>query len=285
MSIMIRVLSVAALSMVIASLPAVALAQVDQEVLARTILGDDAYAAQVAVGRVQAVMESEGIGPELRAALVTVLERQNEVYFNYKKVFASGVLDGIDDPADYPPEMGEFWGEGYFHLFMTVIALRDPQAIPALVGALGEGPRVAEALAELGEEAAPALLSVAEGGAREEIQAAGAMRALTLLVKDPKAQPISQSILERTRRLAREQLSEKTEYPDVNYHSPSGQSYRLQGAVTLALALEDPFLRELVSDLARDPAAVRRLGVEDSGVLAGVQRHAAEALARPPRRR
>jgi hypothetical protein len=240
MSIMIRVLSVAALSVVIASLPAVALAQVDQQALARSILGDDAYAAQVAVGRVEAVMESQGIGPELRAALITVLERQNEAYLTYKEMMASGVVDGIEDRTKFPLEMQEFWGEGYFHLFMTVIALRDPQAIPALAGVLGEGPGVARALAEFGEEAAPALLSVAEGGAREEIQAAGAMRALTIMVEDPKGQPLSRSTLERMRRLARDQLAGKTEYPQVIYFSPSGQSYRLQQAVTLALALDDP---------------------------------------------
>ena len=285
MSIMIRVLSVAALSMVIASLPAVALAQVDQDVLARTILGDDAYAAQVAVGRVQAVMQSEGIGPELRAALITVLERQNEVYFNYKKVFASGVLNGIDDPADYPPEMGEFWGEGYFHLFMTVIALREPQAIPALVGALGEGPRVAEALAEFGEEAAPALLGVAEGGAREESQAIFAMRALTLMAEDPKGQRLSRSTLERMRRLVREQLTTETQYPSMILSGSNLKAMRAEAAISLALTLGDPSLREVVHSLARDSESVRRLGVEDAANMERIQRHAAEALARPPRRR
>ena len=52
-----------------------------------------------------------------------------------------------------------------------------------------------------------------------------------------------------------------------------------------ALALDDPPLRELVTSLARNPEAVRRLGVQGSALVDRVQRNAAEAPARPPRRR
>jgi len=285
MSALIRIVWVVGLTLAVASPLSQARAQVDQHALARNLLGEDGDAALAAMHEAAMTLKAPEMGPELRAALITVLERQNKTFLTYKRMMASGVVDGIEDPTEFPPEMQEFWGEGYFFLIETVISLRDPLAIPALVGAVGNANVVHLALAEFGENAAPALLSIAEGGAEEESQATMAIRALTLIVKDPKAQPISQNILERTRRLAREQLTTQTQYPSMIRSFSNLRAMRVEAAISLALRLGDPSLREVVLSLARDPESVRRLGVRDAANMELIQRHAAEALARPPRRR
>ncbi len=285
MSALIRIVWFVALTWVLAAPLSPARAQMDQQALARTILGSDQRAAKLALDEATRALAPAEMGPELRAALIAVLERQNEVYLTYTKMMASGVVDGIEDPNEFPPAMQEFWREGYIFLVEAVIALRDPLAIPALAGAVGHGDRVARALAEFGEEAAPALLSVAEGGAREEDQAIFAMRALTLMVEDPKGQRLSRSTLDRMRRLVREQLTTETQYPSMIRSWSNLRAIRAEAAISLALTLGDPSLREVVHSLARDSESVRRLGVEDAANMERIQRHAAEALARPPRRR
>jgi len=144
------------------------------------------------------------------------------------------------------------------------------------------------AVAAFGEEAAPELLRLAEkGDSWWYSQVTDLLKTLIVMIEEPHGPPLSRATLERTRRLAREQLTNGPDYPEMVIVSSLDRVSILQEATSLALALalDDPPLRELVASLARDPEAVRRLGVQDSSAVEGVQRHAAEALARPPGRR
>jgi hypothetical protein len=286
-----------AVTLIAAALPTGALAQVDQQALARTILGGDRQAAVAAVHETTTRLPAEEVGPALREALIAALERQNRIYEAILRNAAA--RPQVHQPPLSEAEsaraweesnrrFGEFWREDYGTLISAVIAMRDPQAIPALVGAAGQGHSVAAALAGFGEEAAPALLSVAEGKAWSQFQAAMAMRALVLMIEERRGGPLSQATLERIKRLVQEQLTTGTRYPSAferAFPKPMRSPYIVTYASSLALALDDPPLRDMVTSLARDPEAVRRLGIERPREIEQVQRHAAEALARPPRRR
>jgi len=140
-------------------------------------------------------------------------------------------------------------------------------------------------LVEFGEEAAPSVLLIAEAEAWRRSQVAGALAVLARMIEEPRGPPLFPGTVARTRQLVRAQLTTGVDYPEMLIDLPFQRASGLREATSLALALEDPSLRELVASLARDPDAVRRLGVQDSALVDQVQRHAAEALARPPRRR
>jgi len=122
-----------AVMLLVAASPAVALAQVDQQALARAIVGDDRRAAQDAFDEATRALAPEEMGPELRAALIAALERQNQVYRATAEASTAREVSGFS-----PPELDrlgrEFWGEGYGFLVETVIGLQDREAIPALAG-------------------------------------------------------------------------------------------------------------------------------------------------------
>jgi hypothetical protein len=274
-----RIILLLTLTLVVGAFPAVALAQLDQQALARTILGDDGRAAQEALHEATRALAPAEMGPELRAALISALERENSRYHGALRATFTG-------DSDHARELYEaFWGEDYLFLIEAVGALRDSKAIPALVTALGTGWMTIHAVAAFGEEAAHEVLSLAEGGAWWSSQVTEAQDALVLMIDKPQGPPLSRATVERTKRLVREQLTNGPDYHGMVRTSSLDRVSILQGAMSLALALDDPPLRELVASLARDPEAVRRLGVEDSSAVERVQRHAAEALARPPRRR
>jgi hypothetical protein len=266
------VLSLAIL-LVLASLPSGVQAQADQQALARQILEGDDRAASDAVGHAERMTrEGEEVGPELRAALITALERQNRAYRKHSEMQHARRRDPEIERA--------FWGEGYIILTRAVVRLRHPETIEALAGALTIGGPPARVLAEFGEEAAPVLLDIAEGEAWEQAQAMAAMISLRLMIEEPKGAPLSASTLERIRRLARAQLSGNVEYPEA--FDMARNHVRIPAAISLALALDDPSLGELVRALAREPEAIRRLGIEDPAAIENVQRHAAQELARRP---
>jgi hypothetical protein len=275
-----------ALVLVTAALPSGGRAQVDQQALARAIVGDDRRAAQEALDEATRALAPEEMGPELRAALIAALERQNQVYRATAEAAIAWEATGFSPPK--LDRLGrEFWGEGYMFLQATVASLRDREAVPALTGALlGNWDPLARVLAGFGEDAAPSILLIAEGEAWHRWQVEGALAVLTRMIEDPTGPPLSEATRARVRRLVRAQLTTGVESPGmIAGDFPRQRASSLREATSLALALGDPPLRELVASLARDPEAVRRLGVQDSSLVDQVQRHAAEALARPPRRR
>jgi hypothetical protein len=257
--------------------PPIAAAQTDHQALAQQILEGDDRAANHAVALAERLLrEGEEVGPELRAALITALKRQNRAYRDHVGMIHAGRRDPEIERA--------FWGEGYISLTEAVIMLRHPETIEALAGALTIGEPPARYLAKFGEEAAPVLLAIAEGEAWEQAQAMAAIRALRLMIDEPHGAPLSPSTLVRIRRLAREQLSGKVAYPAAVDTIRSRDDARIRAAISLALALDDPSLREFVQAIAKEPAAVRRLGIEASAEIANIQSSAARELAERPRR-
>ena len=279
-----RIILLLTLTLVVSASPAVALAQVDQQALARAIAGDDRRAAQEAFDEATRALAPEEMGPELRAALIAALERQNEAY--QASMETATTREALSPrPSTINRSRLVFWGEGYGFVIEAVAALRDPQAIPALVGALGTGWTATRAVAAFGEEAGSLVLSLAEGGDLRADQMTSAMSTLSLMIQEPQGPPLSLRTKERARRLVEQKLASGPDHPGFGPDTSALQDFVLQQAISLAIALDDPPLRELVTSLARDPDAVRRLGVEDSSAVERVQRHAAEALAKPPRRR
>jgi hypothetical protein len=271
-----------ALTLMAIALSSGAEAQVDQQALARQILAEDRATARGAFYQVRRTLAPEEMGPELRSALITVLERQNRIY--REDFEAASAHEGLPPSAlQHRPEL--FWGMGFADLLETVFALGEPKAIPALADALvGFWWVTYPGLTRLGELAAPALLDIAEGGAWHRSQVRRALAVLTLMIEEPTGPPLSQATLQRVDQIARKQLTTGPTYPSVLADFPLGRRSQLQAAISLALSLDDPSLRELVQALAREPEAVRRLGIDDPAAMENVQRHAAQELARRPSR-
>jgi hypothetical protein len=89
-------------------LPSVAASQTDQQALARQILEGDDRAANYAVARAERMLrEGEEVGPELRSALITPLERQNRAYRDHVGIIHAGRRDP-EIEARYPLECAIF---------------------------------------------------------------------------------------------------------------------------------------------------------------------------------
>ncbi len=91
-------------------------------------------------------MADRSDGPELRTALITVLELQNRAYRKHSEMQHARRRD--------PEVERAFWGEGYIGLADAVVRLRHPETTKALAGALTIGEPPARYLAKFGEEAA-----------------------------------------------------------------------------------------------------------------------------------
>ena len=225
-----RIIMLLAVIFVLAAHPSHTTAQVDQQSLARTILGDDGRAAQEALDEATRALTPEEMGPELRAALIAVLERQGSLYHAAVRASMTGHSDRAEELY------GKFWGENYLFLIRTVGALRDPAAVPALVGAIDTGMNAVRAVAAFGEEAAAEVLRVAEGEAWWAAQVWGAWRTLILMIDEPQGPPLSQGTFERVRRLVRGHLTTGLADPEAMGHTPLSRAGILQEAASLALA-------------------------------------------------
>jgi hypothetical protein len=272
-----------ALMLMAFAFPAGAQTPVDQQALARQILAEDRTTARDAFYELRKSLTPEKMGPELRTALITVVERQNRIFREAAE--ASRAYAGLPPSAlQHRPE--RFWGMGFMDLLETVIALGDPKAIPALADALvqvGFSRVLHPGLARFGEIAAPSVLAIAEGESWHPYHVGEALAVLTLMIEQPTGPPLSEATIQRTRRLVKEQLMTGTTYQssNANFHHP--RVFQLQEAISLALALDDPALRELVQSFTREPETIRRLGIE-SGAVERIQNHAIQELAKRPRR-
>src|SRR5438105_2808411 len=121
---------------------------IDQSEVARRLLTGDAVERGRALTRVRQI-GPEKVNPQLRAALITALERENALVAQVRARRAAGeVVPDLENPE---------LAAGLAHV---VSAFRDLRAIPGLVGALGTSPPASSALAEFGEQAAPAVVSL-----------------------------------------------------------------------------------------------------------------------------
>jgi hypothetical protein len=237
---------------------AVAHAQVDQSALAAQIRRANAKERSRALEQVR-LLGPESTGPELRAALIAALEQEGQLRGRrYHADLRGDRLEPLEDP------------EFVFRLSRVVAALRDPQAIPALTGALGSGAPVRRALVAFGEEAVPALVAAVGSPESIEYVVDDALIALRLMVEGAGPQPLSAGALTEVRRVAKLRLTGKQYFTT------------LWDAIDLAVALDDPELTQIVRSLASDRDAVIARGIEDPELIQETQRLAAERLAGVP---
>lgn len=228
-------------------------AQVDQHSLAQQIFGGNVEDQGRAVWAAM-TLGPQRTGPELRAALITLLERNNRIVNEVAK--QNVALDAFVDP------------EFVAHVAHAVAQLEDPQAIPALAGALGSGSTlVPDALADFGEQAAAAVLrAVTDPETRYEAVSDGLL-SLRFMVEGRGARPLSAGTLSEIRRVAKQRLTGKQD------------AATLWKAIDLAVVLGDPELRRIVESLAADRGEILARGIEHSGLIEYTQRLAAGRLA------
>jgi len=230
----------------------------DQSEVARRLLTGDVSERAGALGRVRQI-GPEKVNPQLRAALITALERENALVAQFRARRAAG---------EVVPRLGN--GELLAGLAFVVSAFRDPRAIPGLAGAHGYSPAASAALADFGEPAAPAVLAVLATTTNTSV-ADDALRTLRFMAEGVGRQPLTDGTRDRIRRAAKRRLTE-----------PQKSITTIWGAIDLAVALEDPELRGIVQSLASDRSAVVRLRKTDRDLVDRTQRVAAERLAGVP---
>lgn len=238
--------------------PTTVQAQVDQRALAQQILSGSARERSGAVEAARA-LGPQNTGPDLRAALIAALEREGQV--ESQRYYAD-----LRGEALEPPEVPEL----IFRLSAVVAELRDPAAIPALVGVLGTGSTVTNALVAFGEEAIPAILAAVRSQETTHHVVDGALIALRFMVEGAGPHPLSAATLNEIRSAAKQRLTGKQVFTTV---------WR---AIDLAVALKDPDLRRIVKSLATDRKEVIARGIEDSETIEETQRRAADRLAGVP---
>lgn len=233
-------------------------AQVDQQTLARQILSADRGEQSRALSAAWA-LGPQNTGPELRAALITLLDRNNRIVAEAAK--RDEVLENLINP------------EFVAHVAHVVSQLQDSQAIPALAGALGSGSTlIRDALADFGEQAAPAVLQVVTSPETPDDEIREGLLTLRFMVEGPGARPLSAGTRDAIRRAAKQRLAGK------QYFTVLGR------AIDLAVSLRDPELRRIVEALAANPDSVAARGIDDPELVELVQRQAASRLVGGPSR-
>lgn len=245
--------------------PAAMVAQETQRALADRILAGPIDERHSAVQEARA-LGPENTGPALRAALFAALEREARI---------AAERYARDERGE---EIGNHPSPGLAsRLTEVIVELRDPEAIPVLAASLATGATAGMwALADFGEEAAPALLEVARSEDSRPRQVDWTLIALRTMVEERGVRPLSDRTLRRIRDVAMQRLMEQ--------HSGAGLT--LRRAIDLAVVLDDGQLRRIVERLASDPAEVRARGLSDPDVIERVQKRARDGLAGvPPRPR
>jgi len=158
----------------------------------------------------------------------------------------------------------------------VVAPLKDPQAIPALVDtfSIGSSSTVVDALADFGEEAAPALLAGVMSPQSHYNAVNDGLMTLRMMVEDAGTHPLSAGTLGEIRRVAEHFLTAPERPPSIGT--------TLWSAIDLAAVLKHPGLRQIVGALASDPKEVIARGVTDPGDIARTQKWAADRLAGVP---
>jgi hypothetical protein len=221
-------------------------AQETQRTLASQVMGHDLRAAAEAVSLSETIEPSQ-VGPELRAALISHLERLNNPTPELESVRHS---------------------EHYLRAAVAVARLRDPNSMPALLAAIGTGNSVSAALVSFGADAVPGILEVVGNPESSNEDIYGSLFSLTRIVENASRTPLPDEMLARIRRVAEARLV-------VEQHAVD-----LMRAIDLAIALGDEELSEVIRALASDPDQVRARGIDDPRRIARVQRYATEALSR-----
>ena len=231
--------------------------QPDQIAIARETLSADRQVRNRAV-RAAAAIAPANVNQTLRTALITLLAQQNETV---QEAIGRGItLDTLEDP------------EFISAVARIVAGLNDDQAIPVLAGALGMG-NVNRALADFGEKAVPFVVDVVTSKSAHYSAVDDGLRVLRLIVEGKRPRPLSGSTMAAIRQAAQQRLTGEQYFTTV------------WNAIDLAIALNDPKLREIVQSLASDPNEIVARGITDINDLRLIemtQKRAAERLAGVP---
>lgn len=231
-------------------------AQGDQAALARRLIQGDAMERGRALEAAQA-LGAKNTGPELRAALITLLERNNRIVV--QAATRKQALATLEDP------------EFIAHVAHVVSQLEEPQAIPALAGALGTGSTlVPDALADFGDRAVPAVLAVVIAPESRYSAVDDGLITLRFLVEGAGSRSLSAGALDQIRSAAKQHLT-GTQYFTT-----------LWRAIDLAVALKDPDLRRIVASLASDTSEVIARGVTARALIDRTQQQASQRLSGSP---
>lgn len=222
---------------------------VSQSELARRVVHGEAHERIRAFGLIRG-MKAQEINEPLRAALITMLEREGTLNTQERR--------GETDLMDGPEMIGELAG--------LVAEFRDPRSIPALAGALGTSPRAIHALADFGEAAAPAVLDVVKRADDAGVLMDGLV-GLRFMAEGVRERPLTPRTLSGLKRTAEQRMTGM---------QPVTTLWR---AIDLAVALKDPDLRRTVQSIASDRNAVISRGISDPELIRYTQRLAAERLA------
>lgn len=227
----------------------------DQEDIAKQLLGTDPTDRRNAL----AAAESLGpkMGPALRGALFTALEREGQMHAERYRASKRG--EAVGELKD-----AEFIGA----LTRAVVPLRDPGSIPGLLEALGTGALVTNALADFGEAAAPGVLAVVTSSASVPDAIDHGLITLRFMTEGTQLRPLSPPIVAQVRAAARQRLTGQQPFVTTIWR-----------AIDLAMALQDPDLTKMVQSIADSPLEVRSRGVTDPELLARTQKFASDRLA------
>jgi hypothetical protein len=234
--------------------------KLDQRPLAQQLLSDDETARNEALLAARSIDRSK-FGPELRAALITVLDKNN----------------GMARAASQRGEAVERVLNPDFHarVCQTVTELRDPSTIPVLAGSLGAcGWVIHRDLASFGEQAAPAVIAVVTSPQSSYDAVNEGLIALRFMVENRDQRPLSATSLKGIRRAAEFHLNAPGR--------PPGTGVTLRWAIDLAVALGDPGLTRIVETLASDSAALIARGITDPQLIDDTKKWAADRLAGVP---
>ena len=236
-------------------------AQVDQHALAQRILNGSVADQDGAVWSAM-TLGPQRTGPELRAALIALLDRNIGLVDEARK-------RGEAVSVSVGPEF-------VAHVAHAVSQLEDPQAIPVLARALGKtgSTLVPDALADFGDRAAGAVLRVVTDPEAHYEAVSDGLLSLRFMVEGREARPLSAGTLDEIRGAAKQRLTGKRYAPTLKQYAPT-----LWKAIDLAVVVGDPELRRIVESLAADRGEIVARGVEHAGSIEATQRLAAGRLA------
>lgn len=237
-------------------------AQPTQRELAEQLRAEDPQARGKAVEFAARLNPSE-IGPGLRAALVAALGREAEAYHRRESRARRG--EPIEDLGD--PYLLQ-------RLSRTVARLRAPEAIPVMVEALGADIELIRALAELGEDAAVAVLDLVMGHDPSEFALPHGLIVLRCMAEGSAVEGFSSETRGRILAAAAYRLAEPGRL--------AGSGVTLGRAIDLAGALETPELAEILVILSQDANEVFKRGVQDPARVEAIQIRARRALMGAP---
>lgn len=189
------------------------------------------------------------------------LEREGQIR---AQRYAAGRRGELLQPLEDP--------EFILRLSRVVAELRDPQAIPALTGALGTGSPVTRALVAFGEQAVPALLGAVGSPETMHYVVENALIALRFMAEGEGPHPLSPGTLDDVRRVVKQRLAERQ----------SGIGTTLRWAIDLAVVLDDPDLRRIVQAIASDRNELVARGRTEPDLIELTQKRAADRLAGVP---